>query len=516
VSKRVLSSERSLVSRRTALKTVIAGSIAAGPLGCHEPSQSEASAARLRLAAEGAAAERVCPMQVHGERFEHAHAKRDGGSFPKSEVKESCEIAIIGGGPSGLCALHALRDRDAVLLEKEAHLGGNCTSDSWEGVTFSTGAAFFTEGDTELVELMRSIGAPGMPIRGGDALIVGGEPFHDFMGEGARRLPFPDRVRDAFRSSAESAAKLRRARSSRELDAGRFSEFLRPYPQELRDFWDRFGASNWGSRAEHTSARLGLSAYGWLSGEENRLSYPGGLGAAATALGRHLTQALPGRVRTSTFTHHIETEAGGNSVLIHALQRGEPHTIRARRAIVAVPKFFAARILPHLGDEQRAAMSSFRYAPYPVFNVCLNEVGPEPAYDNWFLDGPFADFIPADWVLYAGRGPVPRKTALTVYHPLMEEQRSHLLNDEKLVDMSDEVVLHLDRHFPGLRGKVAEIRVFRRGHALPMPTPGQLARAELASRTHGPIAFAHSDSRGDVSAFPGALRAAQRAIAELG
>jgi hypothetical protein len=173
-------------------------------------------------------------------------------------------------------------------------------------------------------------------------------------------------------------------------------------------------------------------------------------------------------------------------------------------------------MLPHLGAEQRAAMTSFRYAPYPVFNVCLNDVGPEPAYDNWFLDGPFADFIPADWVLYAGRGPVPRKTALTVYHPLMEQQRSHLLNDEKLVDMADEVVLHLDRHFPGLRGKVAETRVFRRGHALPMPTPGQLARAELASRTHGPIAFAHSDSRGDVSAFPGALRAAQRAIAELG
>jgi len=133
-----------------------------------------------------------------------------------------------------------------------------------------------------------------------------------------------------------------------------------------------------------------------------------------------------------------------------------------------------------------------------------------------FLLKMFADFIPADWVLYAGQGPRPRKTALTVYHPMLEEHRSHLLSDERLVQLADDVVLHLDRHFPGLRRQVAETRVFRRGHALPMPTPGQLARADLASRAHGPIVFAHSDSRGDVSSFPGALRAAKQAVAALG
>jgi hypothetical protein len=502
------------ISRRTAIKTVIAGSVAAGPMGCSEPSSAELSAARLHAVPSEKQA--GCPMHVRGESFAHGHAKRDGDSFPKADVTEEVEIAIVGGGPSGLCALHALRDRDVLLLEKEATLGGNCSSDSWQGVKFSTGAAFFTEGDTEMVELMRSIGAPGLPIVGGDALIVRGEAFHDFMGDGAARLPFPESVRSAFRRSAEAASTQRRAGSSRELDHQRFSDFLRPYPAELRRFWDRFGASNWGATAEHTSARLGLSAYGWLSGQEKRLSYPGGLGVAATALGAHLERALPGRIWTSCFTHHIEPESHGKSVLIHALRGEKPVAVRARRVIVAVPKFFAARMLPHVDAAQRAAMSAFRYAPYPVVNVCLENVGPEPAYDNWFLDGPFADFIPADWVLYAGRGPLPRKTALTVYHPLLEEQRSHLLDDEKLVQLADEVVLHLDASFPGLRRQVAETRVFRRGHALPMPTPGQLARADLASRAHGPVLFAHSDSRGDVSSFPGALRAAYRAVAALG
>ncbi|MDF3065878.1 MAG: amine oxidase [Polyangiaceae bacterium] len=511
-----MSSPRTLVSRRTALRTVIAGAVGVGPLGCQSSGKSEVSTTRLRLAAENAAA-KTCPVRFAGERFDQPHAKRDGRAFPQAQVSENVEIAIIGGGPSGLCALHALKGRDAVLLEKEDELGGNCTSDTWEGVTFSTGAAFFTAGDAALVELMRSIGAPPLPIEGGDVLVVGGEPFADFFGNGARRLPFEPSVRDAFRLSAERAEERRRQSRERELDVQSFSEFLRPYPAELRVFWDRFGASNWGATAEHTSARLGLSAYAWLRGEEEgRLSYPGGLGAAASALGAHLSATLAGQVRTSTFTHELTVEAGGRSVLVHTLSAGEPRTIRARRVIVAVPKFFAARMLPQLGAEQRAAMSAFRYAPYPVFNVCLNDVGPELAYDSWFLDAPFCDIIPADWVLFAGRGPKPRKTALTVYHPLLEGQRAQLLDDERLVQMSDDVVLHLDRHFPGLRGKVAETRVYRRGHALPLPAPGQLARAELASRTFGPIAFAHSDSRGDVSAFAGALRAAHRAIAELG
>ena len=69
-----------------------------------------------------------------------------------------------------------------------------------------------------MVELMRSIGAPGRPIQGGDALIVDGQSYLDFLGDGARRLPFAQHVRDAFRSSSEAATALRRRHSGAELD----------------------------------------------------------------------------------------------------------------------------------------------------------------------------------------------------------------------------------------------------------------------------------------------------------
>ena len=515
-----LEEPRTYYSRRLLMKTVIAGAVEASAFGCKHseraaplpPAVPEPSA---HAAAEPERATRRGGL-VHGENFTQGHQLRDGGEFPRAEVTESCDVVIIGGGASGLCAAHLLQGRELILLEKEPHLGGNCSTGEWQDVRFSTGAAFYSEGDTELVELMKSVGAPGLPVQGGDALIVDGRPYFDFFGAGAERLPFSAAVRRDFADSAQKAAELRHGQSSAALDQRPFHEFLEPFAPEVKQFWDRFGESNWGGAAKHTSARLGVQAYGWLSGDEKRLTYAGGLGVGVEALARHLTERQPAQIRGSAFVHGVELEAGNTKrVLVHTLRDGRPHTIRARAAIVAVPKFFASRIVQPLSAEQRAAMREYRYAPYPVFNVCLKQGGPQPAYDNWFLDAPFADFVTADWVTHAGKRPSDKPSALTVYHPLAEARRSELLDDARLVQMAEEVVEHLNRHFPGLKQQVAEVRVFRRGHALAIPTPGQLERAQVASRSEGRIVFAHSDSRGDVSSLPGALRAAQRAVAAV-
>jgi hypothetical protein len=146
--------------------------------------------------------------------------------------------------------------------------------------------------------------------------------------------------------------------------------------------------------------------------------------------------------------------------------------------VVALGKFYATHIVPDLPAPQSEAMKQYRYIPFPTFNICLTSPGPEPAYDNWFLDAPFTDFIPADWVIHSGRGPKQRKTALTVYHPL------------------------------------PEIRAFRRGHPMFVAAPGRMSLVERAAAAFGPILFANTDSEATVPSFDGALRAATRAAGQ--
>lgn len=488
-------------TRRHFIRTVLLGGSAAGLAAC----SSETGGHAPRSARRG-------PTRLRGDDFETCHAVRDGLPLPTAEVSAQHDVVIVGGGPSGLSAAYRLRDRELLLLEKEHVLGGNCVIDEWQGVKLSTGGAFYTETEADLVALFDEIGARGSKVLGGDSLVVGGQAVTDFFRDGADRLPFPQNVRDDFKRSREDMLRLLRTKPAQELDRVSFAELLAAYDPVLTRFWDRFGASNWGGVAEETSGFVGAEAYTWAGGADDpRWTFPGGISEGARLLAEWLRSRLGERLRTRAAVYRIERPDKGRGAIVRYLEGGQAFAVRARAVIVALPKFYASHIIPGLPAAQLQAMQAFRYAPFPVFNVCLDRPGPEPAYDNWFLDTPFTDFIPADWILHAGKGSPLRKTALTVYHPLPQDRRKELLADPLVLDMADAVAGALERHFPGTLPKIAEVRVFRRGHPMFIASPGLFARAERAGQPFGPVLFANTDSSPGVSSFDGALRAATRA-----
>ncbi|MGH9156455.1 MAG: FAD-dependent oxidoreductase, partial [Acidimicrobiales bacterium] len=69
------------------------------------------------------------------------------------------EVAVVGGGITGLAAAWALRGRaDVTLLERDDRLGGKISTRSLLGVPVEAGPDTFLARQPDAVELCRSLG----------------------------------------------------------------------------------------------------------------------------------------------------------------------------------------------------------------------------------------------------------------------------------------------------------------------------------------------------------------------
>src|SRR5713226_1072355 len=483
-------------NRRDFIKFVVAGSIAAGcPVD-------------LSLLA----AQTGNPSTVEGEDNKICHQVRDGKVFTRPPASGRHDIVIVGGGVSGLTAAYLLRHHDFLLLEKEPHWGGNAYLMEYQGNAYATGSAFLDKSEAAY-SFAREIGLEPLPVNSWDGSIIKGEFVPDTWGEGLDKLPHPAPVRESFKKFRKEILAIDPRKRDKELFGLPFSDFMKGHPEEVKQWWDTYGPSNWGATSEETAAAIGILALQSMAGEkrnDDRYTWPGGLGAITQKLAELLQPKFAEHMRTGATTVAVVPDK--NEVQVTYMFGGELKTVAAKAVIMATPKFITRRIVEGLPGKQSEAMHQIRYIPYPVVNLIFDKPVFHRGYDTWYPGNTFTDIVVANWVVRRQSGDQQKYNILSCYTPMKEEDRGYLLNEIGARKIAANVLRDFQKVMPGLDVDPLEVHIYRRGHPMYMSTPGLYGQVQpLVRRPMERVFFANTDSEGPESTTNEAILAAQRA-----
>ena len=484
-------------TRRDFIKYVVAGSIASGCPIDH-----------ALLAEPGGSASPI----VEGEHFAVCHQVRDGHSFPKPDATKKADIVIVGGGVAGLSAAYFLPGKDWMLLEKEAHFGGNAYQEEYEGQIYGTGSAYGYRGDAGDL-LAKEIGLHLPLVAMPDPIIDNGKYSPDIWRSGINDLPYSKEVIASFKKYRDDIMKIDFKKNAEQLDSEPFTKYLDPYAPEVKRLWDAYGPSNWGAVSEDTSALIGIADTQYLIQglDDQRVILPGGLGCITAKLVEVMQPKYGERMlRDATVVAVVPDK---DEVRVTYVQGEKVTTVAAKVVLLCTAKNITSRIVAGLPNEQKQAMRRMRYAPYPMINIIFDKPVYRKGYDNWCPGKTFTDFIVADWTIRNNPGYKPKYEILTFYTPLRESERATLLNEEDCKTLAGKVLKDFQGLLPDFNVDPVEVRLYRRGHPMFMAVPGQFTKNRMiASRPMERIFFGNSDSGGPESLTSEAVRISQAGV----
>jgi protoporphyrinogen oxidase len=488
-------------SRRDFIKFVIAGSVAGG--------------CPIDLSQLSAQTENPKSSVVEGEDNRICHQVRDGKVFSRPPVSARHDVVIIGGGISGLAAAYRLPSLDFLLLEKEPHWGGNAYLMEFEGTPYATGSAFLAKSEPAY-GFAKDIGLEPLPINDQDSTILKGEWVPDTWRSGLDKLPYPVAVREAFKKFRKELLAIDFEKREEELSRVPFSDLLKGYPDEIKQWWDNYGPSNWGAASDETATSVALDDFREMAGESGNdyYTWPGGLGAVTKKLSEMLQKKFSSQMRLGATIVSVVPEK--NEVRVTYIEGAELKTVAAKAVIMATPKFITRRLVDGLPAKQSDAMRQIRYIPYAVVNLIFDKPVFNKGYDTWCPGNQFSDFIVADWVVRNRPGYKQKYNILTCYTPLREEERALLLTEPSAQLIARKVLEDFQQLLPGSNVDPIEVHLYRRGHPLYMSTPGLFTEVQpLVRRPMDRIFFANTDSQGPESTISGGLLAAERTVKEV-
>jgi predicted NAD/FAD-dependent oxidoreductase len=498
------------------------------------------------------------PHQISGGftgiSHERGHRLQGFPSWPKPSVIRTTDVVIAGAGVAGLAAARALRQKgvdDFAVLELEDSAGGNSRGGSVNGMACPQGGHYLplpSDHAWEVQDLLEELGLR-QRVAGRwvyderhlchspqERLFFNGawqEGLLPVNGVGAQTLAqyrqFSDLVAQWQHRGLWTIPVTNQAlaNESRSLTAITFEAYLQqngltdPHLRWYLNYCcrDDYGAgiatvSAWAG-IHYFASRHGFAAPGRDAGErEALLTWPEG----NAWLTRRLAAPLKERLHTGLVVLRIANVRQGVEVDAFNVATQTVERWQAKRAVVALPIFVAARVVQDPPDWLRTAVAGVVYAPWLVANIGLSSAlqdraGAPPSWDN-VLYGDAANAPGLGYVdaMHQNMQQVPGATVLSYYRALGDVAHSKaLLLNQPWTAWRDAIVAELSAAHPDLAAKTTRIDITRFGHAMATPVPNDngkiglqptktnaigLQKAERYQIGHERLTFAHSDWAG--------------------
>lgn len=497
------------------------------------------------------------PRNIAGARLGASHEVghrllgSTGSAVGAPDEDERCDVAIVGGGVSGLSAAWRLGGRglDVRVYELEPFVGGTSSSSDDGVVPHPWGAHYLPAPNLEARPALRLLESMGV-LLGWDAA---GRPRFDprvlchapeerlfyrgawHPGLAPREALEEEELAELGRFSDEVDALLERrgsdgryyfqipvALSSRDpealaLDRKTMAAWLdeRGYVTPFLRWYVRYATlDDFGADPEDVSAWAGLHYFASRKLKTPELEasrylvWPEGNGRLVRELGERSGASF----RTGTLCRGVREEGREVELALEDAATGRARRVRARAAVLAVPAFVARRLV----EAPEGVLPVRESSPWLVANLHVHrDIDPNHPWDSVLFGAAGLGYVDASHQLTPPR----RDTVLTYFRAYgdADVRASRIaLRDASWESLARSVFGDLAPAHPELVHATSRVDLVVWGHAMPRPRVGFLGarpfeeRSQLGERT----SYAHVDVAG-LALFEEAQRSGVRAAEAL-
>ncbi len=446
---------------------------------------------------------------------------------------EVAPLVIVGGGMSGLFTTYLLRDLNPILLEQATRFGGNSKAESWNGLDYSVGAAYFVKPElgTPWQKLLTELEVDKLwrVKTGEDPVALESNIYERFWsGETARSQAnkfraleqyfqnvFNDQNGEVYPDIPYNDAQMRAVVTG--LDQESFHSLVRRkcggrIPTHIETVIEHYCWSTFGASSAELSAAAGLNNFAAEFGD--LVVTPGGNAGVAERVLERLSQSIePSRLRTQSLV--VDVQARGNYNEVVYLDAGRDlKKIKAKAVVLACPKFVAKRLVDTFESDRMNAISKMTYRAYLVANVFLKKAPQKVFYDLYMLGNGTIDLRnvmttslqkkATDVVLgnFAYGGDASNQAVLTLYRAFPFEGGRAMLYSPPAIEtykreFEEQAVQQILPMLGLTSSDIAGVRIARWGHPMPVAKVGTYAKGipDLLRKPHREsIFFAEQDN----------------------